>query len=169
MPLTPAEQAGHALRVRIPSVAQAAVSALYRLRPDLEQRYGEAGRRHCAKDLGHHLRFLAASVELDDPKVFVDYAAWAAKVMVTHNVAAEDAVASFRGLLDVAPGAVPPEFADRVRDVITAALQRLETEPPASGACPRPRPRGASSAASSPAAPPPGVSPSTGGSAPSRS
>lgn len=96
MPLTPLERAGHAIQVRAPALAQAAVAALYRLRPDLERRYGEAGRRHCAKDVGHHLRFLAAAVELDDPRVFADYAAWAVRVMVTHGVAAEDAVASLR-------------------------------------------------------------------------
>src|SRR5688500_5991614 len=108
MSLTHHERAAHALRVKAPALAHEATSALYRLRPDLEHRYGESGRRHCTKDIGHHLRFLAAAVEIADAKVFVDYTAWAARVMVTHNVAIEDAVASLQCLLAVVPGAVAP-------------------------------------------------------------
>ena len=130
MPVTPAERAAHALRVKAHRIADAAVAALYRLRPDLETRYGESGRRHCTTDLGHHLRFLAAAVELSDPKVFADYAAWAARVMVTHHVAPEDALSSFRCLLDAAPAAVPAESAQPVREFIGAALQRVESDPP---------------------------------------
>ena len=164
MPPTPGERAGHAIRIKAHAVAEAAVAALYRLRPDLEQRYGEGGRRHCARDLAHHLRFLAAAVELDDPNVFGSYAAWAVRVMAAHNVAAEDALASFRCLLEAAPDAAPPEAAAAVRDAITAALRRIEAAPPPR-VSPRPRTSGAA-APTAPAAPP---SPSTAGSTPSRS
>ena len=130
MPLTPAERAAHALRVKAPEIADGAVAALYRLRPGLDGRYGDSGRRHCARDLGYHLRFLAAAVEMSDARVFADYAAWAARVMVTHRVAPEDAMASFRCLLDVAPAAVPRESAGGVRDVIAGAVARVESNPP---------------------------------------
>ena len=52
MPLTPAERAAHALRVKAPEIADGAVAALYRLRPGLDGRYGDSGRRHYARDLG---------------------------------------------------------------------------------------------------------------------
>lgn len=130
MPLTPAQLAAHAIRVKAPAIARAAVDALYNLRPDLALRYGDAGRRHCAKDLAHHLRFLAAAVEMNEPNLFTDYAAWAARVMVTHKVAAEDAVASFRCLLETAPPAVPAHSADQVRQILTAALRHIESHPP---------------------------------------
>ena len=126
MAVSASEQAGHTLRVKAPRIAAAAVESLYRLRPDLEARYGEAGRRHCVKDLGHHLRFLAAAVELEDGNVFSDYAAWAAGVMVAHNVAPEDTVASFRALLDVAPAVVAPESEPLVRKITSAAVERVE-------------------------------------------
>ena len=163
MPPTPSQRAGHALRVKAPKVAAAAVDALYRLRPEVEARYGEGGRRHCVKDLGHHLRVLAAAVELEDAKVFGDYAVWAAGVMVAHKVAPEDTVASFRALLEAAPAAVAPESAAPVRAIISAALERVEASGKLRAASPRsPRPR------RSPAGPPV-PSPSTAGSAPARS
>jgi len=140
MLLTPAQLAAHAIRVKARAIARAAVEALYDARPDLAQRYGDAGRRHCAKDLGHHLRFLAAAVELDDPKVFTDYAAWAARVMVTHKVAPEDALVSFRCLLAAAPPAVPARSADAVRRILTSAVRHLESHPPRAPRRPRAEP-----------------------------
>ena len=155
---SPHELAAHALRVKAPALAWGATAALYRLRPELELRYGEAGRRHCAKDIGHHLRFLAAATDLADPKIFTDYAAWAYRVMVTHNVAAEDALASFRCLLEVAPAAVDPDTAPFVRETITRAVGAIESAAGTPRPVPRPRPRHAMA-----------FSPSTAGSAPSRS
>jgi hypothetical protein len=126
---TPQELAAHALRVKGPALAHAAADALYRARPELARRYahlGDAGRRHCVNDLGHHLRFLAAAVDVADSKVFTDYAAWACRVMVTHKVAPDDALASFRCLLDVVPPAVDAEAAGFVRATIHAAVRLLE-------------------------------------------
>jgi len=117
------------LRVKCAALAGAAAEALYRARPELARRYahlGDGGRRHCVNDLGHHLRFLAAAVDAGDARVFTDYAQWAFRVMVTHKVAAEDALASFHCLLDVAPAAVGPGAAGFVRDAIAAGIRSLE-------------------------------------------
>src|SRR3954453_16891428 len=75
MSIPPNQLAAHALRLKSPSIAQAATDALYRLRPELETHYGLAGRRHCVTDITHHLRFLAAAVELGDARVFASPAA----------------------------------------------------------------------------------------------
>src|SRR5690348_13928961 len=126
MTVLPHERAAHLLRVKGPALAAKAADGLYRARPELARRYahlGDAGRRKCVNDLGHHLRFLAAAADAGDAKVFTDYAAWAYRVMVTHKVAPEDALASFRCLLDVAPAAVAPDDAAFIRDAIDAALQ----------------------------------------------
>jgi hypothetical protein len=153
------------IRARSPRLADAAVTALYRLRPELETRYGEGGRRHCQKDLGHHLRFLAAAVEMQDAKVFSDYALWAAGVMVAHGVDVEDTLASFHALAGV-PAAMQPESADVVRAILTAALSRLDAWRP-SAQVSRSRYRrtaGPSAPSNAPPAPP-----SAAGSTPGRS
>jgi hypothetical protein len=134
------EHAAHVLRVKAPALAQAAADALYRARPELARRYahlGDAGRRHCVNDLGHHLRFLAASADVGDARIFSDYAAWAFRVMVTHKVVPEDALASFHCLLDVAPPAVGPDEAAFVRDAIHGALCAIEASAPRRAASPR--------------------------------
>jgi hypothetical protein len=149
--------------VKATRLAEAAVATLYRLRPELQTRYGEGGRRHCQKDLGHHLRFLAAAVEMQDAKVFSDYALWAAGVMVAHGVDVEDTLASFRALEGV-PAAVPHDSADLVRAVLNAALSRLDGWRPSVQASRSRYRRNAR-----PSAPPPTAPPSTAGSAPARS
>ena len=110
-------------------MAEAAADALYRANPAFAARYahlGDAGRRHCVKDIGHHLRFLAAAVDVADAKVFTDYAAWAYRVVVTHKVLPDDALASFQCLADVAPPAAGADAAGFVRDTIQAAVRLLE-------------------------------------------
>src|SRR4051812_41852493 len=129
MPPSVYERAAHALRVKGPALAEAAADALYRANPAFAARYahlGDAGRRHCVTDIGHHLRFLAAAVDVADAKVFIDYAAWAYRVMVTHKVLPDDALASFQCLADVAPPAAGAETAGFVRDAIDAAVRLLE-------------------------------------------
>jgi hypothetical protein len=158
-------RAANAIRVKAPRLGAAAVAALYRLRPELETRYGETGRRHCQKDLGHHLRFLAAAVEMRDAKVFSDYAVWAAGVMVAHGVDVGDTMASFQALEGV-PAAVPPESAALVHGIINAALSRLDVWRPSALAL---RSRYRRSPASPQAAPTGPAPPSTAGPAPARS
>ena len=131
------ERAGHALRVRALALADSVVTELYRRRPDLQNRYGPGGRRHCVNDLAHHFRFLAASTELCDAKVFVDYVAWAADVMASRGVDVRDQLDSLEVLRDVAAAAVPDEIAGFVRDTVSAASERVTC----ASTCPRPRAR----------------------------
>jgi hypothetical protein len=156
------ERAGHALRVRAAALAESVVAELYRRRPDLETRYGPAGRRHCVNDLAHHVRFLATSIEMGDAKVFVDYVAWAADVMASRGVDVRDQLDSLEVLRDVAAAAVPEDVADFVRDTVSAAFERAKC----ASTCPRPRARRLSPAQLRPDARP---AASTAGSTPAHS
>ena len=162
--ISPSDRAGHALRVRAVSLAESVVTELYRRRPDLETRYGPGGRFHCVDDLAHHFRFLAASTELGDAKVFVDYVAWAADVMASRGVDVRDQLDSLDVLRDVAAAAVPDDVRAFVRNTVNAAA--VCACAPSGAACPRPRARRSPSTA-----PGPGASPaaSTAGSVPARS
>ena len=140
------------------------MAELYRRRPDLETRYGPGGRRHCVGDLTHHLRFLAASTELSDARIFVDYVAWAADVMASRGVDVRDQIDSLEILRDVAAAAVPPAVQAFVRETVTAAA--VCACAPSGAACPRPRLRRRPPAHPHPAGAP---AASTGGSTPARS
>jgi hypothetical protein len=107
MVMTDAQRVGHALRVKAPALAEAVVDEQYRMQPDLTSRYGPDGRRHCVRDVAHHLTFLAASVEWDDPRRFADYVAWARGVMAAHGVPPADFLATLQAARRVLPALLP--------------------------------------------------------------
>jgi hypothetical protein len=140
--ITPAQRAAHVLFVKAPALAAAAVDQLYREQPDLHARYGPAGKAHCVKDVAYHVRFLSAAVEMNDPKVFTDYVAWAVGVLASRGIPPTDAAASLLALREVAAGAVDEPQATFVRDAVSAALRHAESGAVPVRPCPpRHRPR----------------------------
>jgi hypothetical protein len=124
--ITEEHRAGHALRVTAPKLVEDIVAEQYRLQPDLSERYGAAGRRYCVRDVGYHLQFLATSVELGDPRRFVDYVAWSRGVLAAHGVPASDLLVTLRAMRLVLASRLPPaaaEHACRHVDVALAACQ----------------------------------------------
>ena len=111
MPISEEQRAGHALRVKAPRLAQEIVAEYYRLRPDLAERYGPSGRRHCLQDAEYHLRFLASSVEAGDPRLFANYVAWARDILVPRGIPAEELKENLRVMRQVIEGALTPEAA----------------------------------------------------------
>jgi hypothetical protein len=115
-------RAGHAVRVRGPKLAEAVVAEQYRLQPDLAGRYGPEGRRCCVRDVGHHVEFLATSVELGDPTRFAGYVRWARGVMAAHGVPAGDFLVSLRALRTVVVELLPSDAAQLAARHLDAAL-----------------------------------------------
>jgi hypothetical protein len=124
--ITTNERHGHALRVKIPKLAETVVDEQYRRRPELEARYGPGGRAHCVKDTVHNLRFLAESVAFGQPRIFCDYVEWALRVMTHHGVAAEDVAENLRLLAETLGRHVPDDVAGVAREHVEAALLRLD-------------------------------------------
>lgn len=129
--VTDDQRAGHALRIREPKVAEAAVAELYRRRPDLHDRYGPDGWRYCVRDVGFHVQSLAASLEFADPGRFVEYVHWARGVMAAHGVPPADFLASLHTLRAAIAAMLPPGPADAACRHIDAALAAWDREPSA--------------------------------------
>jgi hypothetical protein len=121
--MTDERRAGHAVRVRGLKLAEAVVAEQYRLQPDLPERYGPDGRRCCVRDVGHHVEFLATSIELADPGRFISYVRWARGVMAAHGVPAGDFLVSLRALRSVVGELVPPGPAEIAVRHVDAALR----------------------------------------------
>ena len=56
-------------------LATAIVQHQWKVRPDLERRYGSAGFSKCLEDAHFHLEYLAEAIEASEPTLFVDYVA----------------------------------------------------------------------------------------------
>lgn len=120
--ITDEERSGHALRVKGPKVIEAVVAEQYRRMPHLEERYGARGRAFCERDVGYHVRFLAASVELGQPERFVEYVAWARAVLRAHEIPAADFLVTLEALRDAVGAVLPEPAAHAARRHIDAAL-----------------------------------------------
>ena len=134
--LSPSFRAAHALNVNVAALAEETVELLYREDPALHARYGPAGRAHCVKDVAYHVRVLSAAVEMNDAKIFTDYAAWAVTLLASRGIPADISAASLRALREVAANAVGGPAASFVRETITSALHHAESGAAAPRPCP---------------------------------
>lgn len=64
--------------------------------PDLLVRFPETGRVRTEEDYGYVLEYLAVALELDDPRPFLDFARWTARILDARKIPP----AAFAGALD---------------------------------------------------------------------
>lgn len=126
-------QAGEKIRNAIESrrdvLAKAIVEQHWKSRPDLERRYGATGYSKCLEDANFHLRYLSEAIEASEPKLFVDYIAWAKVMLASRNVPSEDLANHLQVVRDVVADAVPSEMRELIRGYINTALSHLPQYP----------------------------------------
>jgi hypothetical protein len=107
------------------ALALAIADALYRERPELAARYGEAGRAKCVQDMRYNVEHLAPAVALDDPAMFGGYARWLASLLTARGIPAEEIERSL--VLTRAEIGVrfPPDEAAAARPALEAGLAVL--------------------------------------------
>ena len=126
---TDARRCGEALRAHEAELAQAMVARHFAARPELDSRYGPAGRRKCLEDARFHLSFLAEAVAFDRPELFFRYIGWA-KVMLASRGISPDDLSDYLSLMRRVVGAhLQPELAARTNSIIGQALLSLPNEP----------------------------------------
>ena len=123
--LSEAARASHTLLVKAAALAEAIVAEHYRLRPELDARYGRAGRRHCLEDTLFHLRFLAASVGIGDSLHFARYVEWCNSILVPRGVPTSDLIDSLRVTRDVLAASLPEDVAAAACRHVDDALAAL--------------------------------------------
>lgn len=121
--LTAVEQ----LETRSAAIARSVVDAEFRSRPELEERYGEQGRRKCEKDALYHLSYLAEAVNAGAPELFVEYVAWARSVLEGRAISCDDLVVNLRFLRDAIAQELPADQAGAVTAYIEHGIIALES------------------------------------------
>src|SRR4028119_1859916 len=81
---------GRAIDAERASLAEAITVRQYEIQPELEARYGAAGRAKCVQDACYHLSYLAEAIAASSPSLFADYIAWAKVMLDTRGIPAED-------------------------------------------------------------------------------
>lgn len=122
-------EAGRTIRSAIESrrdeLAKAIAEQQWKIRPDLKRRYGATGFSKCLEDANFHLRYLSEAIEASQPKLFVDYIAWANVMLASRNVPSEDLANHLEVVRDVLADALPSEMRESVRSYVNTALDYL--------------------------------------------
>jgi len=118
-----------AIEGRRDMLAKAIVDRQWKIRPDLECRYGAVGYARCLEDAHFHLRYLSEAIDASEPQLFSDYIAWAKVMLASRNVVSGDLGNHLQILRDVLADYLPTGMGDVARDYVNAALHQLPKYP----------------------------------------
>ncbi len=79
-----------ALDARAAELAALVVADHYARVPELETRYGPAGRAHCVSDATRHIGYLARSLSSREPAIWLEYLRWGKSLLAGLNIATTD-------------------------------------------------------------------------------
>ncbi|TYS90371.1 hypothetical protein [Rossellomorea aquimaris] len=82
------------------SVIDEAVERLYERYPELDVKYGEAGRKKCYEDNVHHFSYLESASDVRESNVFSDYALWLNSVLVSRGMKSDHLIDNFRCIIE---------------------------------------------------------------------
>lgn len=116
------------LEERAETIARSIVDAEFRSRPELEERYGAAGRRKCEKDALYHLSYLAEAASAGAPELFVEYVGWARGLLEGRGIDADDLVVNLRFLRDAIAQELPGDAAAAIGAYVEHGIESLESD-----------------------------------------
>ena len=111
------------------ALALAIADALYRERPELAAKYGEAGRAKCVQDMRYNVEHLAPAVALADPALFAGYARWLLSLLTARGIPAGDIERSLALTRAEIGGRFPPDESAAAAPALEAALAVFRSAP----------------------------------------
>ncbi|MCA9423267.1 MAG: hypothetical protein KC592_19765, partial [Nitrospira sp.] len=119
-----------------PDIIDVITTNFFQQHPEPEK-YGEAGRMHCATDTRYHLTFLRTALEFGTPETFKQYLRWTTNVLQTRNIPHQD----LQRFLEHISCALEPYLADSENMMVRSYLLETlpESPPPENLTAPRPR------------------------------
>ncbi len=119
------QEVSQALDSRRAPLAEAITARQYELSPELAERYGERGRRHCLKDAEYHLSYLADAIASGSPSLFSDYVDWAQVMLASRGIPAGDLARNLEVLDETLRRELAPAQAAVASEYVAAGLRVL--------------------------------------------
>lgn len=119
------EAAGEVAGVR-DAVASAVTTTFLENHPDWIERYGERAQKRGVEDARHHIDFLRAAVDLEDPGVFADYVLWCRDVLGSRGMAVSFLVENLEAIRDELEVRLPPPAAQAMIAAVHTGLRALD-------------------------------------------
>ncbi|MEO5652221.1 MAG: cobalamin-dependent protein [Marmoricola sp.] len=118
------------------AVADRATDTFLSRHPDWIERYGDRATVHGVQDARHHIDFLQAAVELDDPATFRDYALWCRDLLEPRGISVGFLVENLEAIREDLIGRLSTPAAEAVDGAMRGGLEALaagEVATPAQG------------------------------------
>jgi methanogenic corrinoid protein MtbC1 len=119
------QQVSEALDARRSALATQMVAREFVRHPELDQRYGRAGRDRCFEDAGYHLAYLAQAIAADSVGLFADYVGWAKVMLAKRGIPAKDLSGLLETMKESLAHELPPDFSRLACDFLDRGLQQL--------------------------------------------
>ena len=111
--------------MNVDEIVNQVTEKIYELEPGLLERFGEQGKAKCREDNHHHMRHLQTAFDLNETKVFTDYAVWLNGILTRHGMKTQHLIDNFeiiRSRLEEETGG-PAESYRRYLDMAISALK----------------------------------------------
>jgi methanogenic corrinoid protein MtbC1 len=123
---------GEAIDIKRSELAETVTAKHYRLKPELEARYGAAGRAKCLQDAAFHLSYLAEALQNSEPKLFSDYVVWAKAMLAGRGIPEKDLLDNLSVLRDSLTEKLPADYNEIAREYVDFGIRQLAQTDPAS-------------------------------------
>ena len=122
-------QVSEMLGTRRAELATQMVTREFARHPELEQRYGKAGREKCLQDSGYHLAYLAQAIAADEMVLFGNYIGWAKVMLAKRGVPEKDLEGLLETMRESLLAELPPELSGLACAYLDYALAELPRLP----------------------------------------
>jgi MerR family transcriptional regulator, light-induced transcriptional regulator len=106
------------------SMVQLVIKEQYRRHPELEKRYGPAGKQRCREDIEYHFCTLSEAVASEEEAIWLNYVTWGKIVLANRKIRTDDLIDTFTLMQDVLSenvskraSAIASEFLQRTIDL----------------------------------------------------
>lgn len=97
----------------------------FQLKPELETRYGAAGRAKCRQDAAYHLSYLSEALQSAQPALFSDYILWAKSMLAGRGIPDTDLADNLLILRDSLAEVLPKDFREIACEYVDAGITEL--------------------------------------------
>jgi len=122
-----AEQYALELAAALPTLIDETMTKLYRRRPEMKARYGEAGRQRCREDIAYHYGTVVEAVYAADANILLKYVAWGKSVLINRKVRTDDLIDCLLIMQDVVAKHVSEAAAEMANDYLGLTVETFES------------------------------------------
>ena len=119
------KQTSQKILEKLDVLSQIAVDRQYALQPDLWKPYQQAGYIKSLRDAGYHFSYLAESLAVNDPSLFLDYVLWAKVLFTSLKLPADALEVALECSRQALQETLQPEMTVLTLSYIDSALKHL--------------------------------------------